>query len=515
VNAATPDSPFDVVIVGGALSGAATAILLLRERPELRVLIVEKSGRFSRRVGEATVEISTYFLGRVLGLTRYLQEAHLVKNGLRFWFTNEQASRLDQCSEIGGRYLSRVPAFLVDRASLDEEVLRRAVAFGAVLWRPASVQEIELSKGGQQKLTIRRDDGAVVELQSRWVIDASGVAAFLARKNGWFRPNAAHPTTSVWSRWKGAKDFDGLPLAEKFPEWAQACYGSRGTATNHFMGDGWWAWWIPLKGGDVSIGVTFDQRRVDWPETGSLGERLKNFLLRHPVAREMMADAECTEGDVHWRKNLPYFSTTFAGDGFALVGDAAGFIDPFYSPGLDWVSFTAACASGLVLAQQRGEPIEERAQAHNATFTRSYDRWFQAIYENKYDYLGDFDLMRIAFLLDLGFYYLGVASQVYLRGPKALLEPLYSTSPSVPFYYFMRAYNRRFAAMGRNRRARGTFGRRNHRERFLFGGYTFSPGSGVHIAKGILGWLRLELTEGWRTWLKSPAPAKAPSPALR
>ena len=66
---------YDVVVVGGALSGASTAILLLRELPGLRVLIIEKSTAFTRRVGEASVEISGYFLGRVLGLTHYLNEA--------------------------------------------------------------------------------------------------------------------------------------------------------------------------------------------------------------------------------------------------------------------------------------------------------------------------------------------------------------------------------------------------------------------------------------------------------
>ncbi|PYJ87737.1 MAG: NAD(P)/FAD-dependent oxidoreductase, partial [Verrucomicrobia bacterium] len=59
---------YDAIIIGGALSGAATAFLLLREQPKLRVLIVEKSAAFTRRVGEATVEVSGYFLTRVLGL---------------------------------------------------------------------------------------------------------------------------------------------------------------------------------------------------------------------------------------------------------------------------------------------------------------------------------------------------------------------------------------------------------------------------------------------------------------
>lgn len=511
---------YDVVIIGGALSGASTAILLLRERPDLRILIVEKSPAFTRRVGEATVEVSTYFLTHQLGLAQYLNEAHLNKQGLRFWFANDRAETLEQCSEIGGRYLARVPAYLVDRAALDEEVLRRACALGAELWRPAAVQKVELTPGGPQTLAVRRED-RVEQIQTRWVIDASGVAALLARQNGWWRPNTAHPTTAVWSRWKGVKDWESPELAKKFSRWARACYGMRGTATNHLMGDGWWAWMIALKGGDMSVGVVFDQRRVTWPEGGTLGQRLKEFLLKHPVGRELLDDAEWIEGDVHWRKNLPYYSTTYAGDGFALVGDAAAFLDPFYSPGMDWITFTASTAADLILTERRGEALAARLERHNRDFTRSYDRWFQAVYQDKYDYLGEFDLMRLAFRMDLGFYYLGVASQPFKRGPIGLREPLYSTPPSVPFYYFMRAYNRRLARISRARRARNCFGRSNDCRRLLIPGYTFSATSAWPIVKAVVGWAALELREGWRTWFQpepKPAPATptiSPAPAMK
>ena len=97
----TTDYEYDVVVIGGALSGAATALMLLRERPDLRLLIIEKSPAFKRRVGEATVEVSAYFLCRVLGLTQYLNEAHLVKQGMRFWFANEKTTTLAECAEIG------------------------------------------------------------------------------------------------------------------------------------------------------------------------------------------------------------------------------------------------------------------------------------------------------------------------------------------------------------------------------------------------------------------------------
>jgi flavin-dependent dehydrogenase len=506
-----PDAQYDIVIAGGALAGAATAILLLREQPQLKVLIIEKSSAFGRRVGEATVEVSSFFLGRVLGLTQHLNEAHLVKQGMRFWFFNDRARTLGECSEIGGRYLSRVPSYQVDRAVLDEEVLRRAVAAGAELWRPAVVSRIELEPGAQQKLHLKLG-GEDKIISARWVIDASGVAALLARQQGWWRPNHEHPTTAVWARWTGVKDWDGIELAKKFPEWSKACHGIRATATNHLVGKGWWAWCIPLKGGDVSIGVVFDQRLVCWPEHGPLGERLKQFLAQHPIARELMADAQWREGDVHWRKNLPYYSTTFAGDGFTLVGDAAAFLDPFYSPGMDWISFTASASAELILAQRRGADLRPLLAKHNRDFRRSYQRWFQAIYQDKYEYMGEFDLMRLAFLLDLGLYYLGVASQPFKRGPAGLLEPVFSTPPSVPFFHFIRAYNRRFAQIARVRRRRSRLGRLNDSHRFMFRGYTLSTTSAVPVAKSIAGWMLLEMREGWRSWFGANKPQVACEP---
>ena len=499
MNGQPSNNQFDVIIVGGALAGASSAILLLRERPELRVLIVERSAAFTRRVGEATVEISSYFLSRVLGLTQYLNETQLVKQGMRFWFNNAGTRTLSDCSEIGGRYLARVPAYQLDRSTVDEEVLRRALAAGAQLWRPATVQKIELNHGARQTVTVRVGDRTEIAL-GRWVVDASGIAAVLSRQNGWFRHNEAHPTTAVWSRWKGVKDWDGFELAQKFPDWAKACHGIRATATNHLMGDGWWGWFIPLKGGDTSVGVVYDQRTVQWPEGGSVGDRLKSFLCEHPVGREILGEAEWIEGDVHVRKSLPYSSTTYAGDGFVLVGDAGAFLDPFYSPGMDWLSFTVVKSTDLILAQIRGETVAPVITLHNRDFVRSYHRWFTGLYLDKYDYMGEFDLMRLGFLLDLGLYYIGVAAQPYKRGLAGLREPVFTTGPSTPVYHLMRTYNRRFAAMGRDRRRRVMRGRANMGRRFLFGGYTFEASSARPILKALLGWMVLEITEGWRTW---------------
>jgi len=283
-----------------------------------------------------------------------------------------------------------------------------------------------------------------------------------------------------------------------------AVHSIRNTATNHVVGDGWWSWWIPLKGGDVSVGVVFDQRIVQWPQDGgNAGERLKNFLMKHPVGREMIADAEWDENDVHWRKNLAYYSTTFAGDGFVLVGDAAAFMDPFYSPGMDWISFTASAAAELITAQRRGEPVAERIERHNRDFALSYHSWFEALYKDKYEYMGEWDLMGIAFRLDLGFYYLGVVSQPFKLGPRALLTPPFSVPLSRPVFHLMRIYNRRFAQIARQRRRRNALGKTNCGKRFLVPGFTLSRSDATRLIGAFAKWFWIELTEGWRSWWQS------------
>ncbi len=517
---------WDVIIIGGALSGSATALQLLRRNPDLRVLILERSARLKRRVGESTVEVSSYFLGRVLDLTEHLHEKHLTKQGMRFWFYNDHATDLAACSETGPGYNVRLPGHQLDRAVLDEELLTRATAAGATVLRPVRVTDVTLTPGGHQRITWSEDTPptptspvaapvkapapATHTATARWVIDASGVAALLARKNGWHRPNTDHPTATAWSRWSGVKNWDVRELADKFPAWSRRAHGTRFNATNHLVGRGWWAWMIPLKGGDVSIGVVYDQRLVELPPGPSVGERLRTFLFQHPIARELLADATWQEGDVHFRRNLAYRSTTFAGDGFALVGDAAGFIDPFYSPGMDWIGYTTAAAAALVADSFAGNASAERIAHHNRVFGLSYDRWFRGIYRDKYFYMGDHELMTTAFLLDLGLYYLGVASQPFRYGPDALQTPCLA-GPYNRFPAWLTAtYNRRLAAMARARMKRGSWGRNNHGRYFGFRSYEFTPTLPLRVLVALARYLRLELTEGWRTWFR-PTQAAAPS----
>lgn len=496
----TPRTDWDVIVMGGALSGSATVCLLLRRNPALRILILERSERLKRRVGESTVEISAYFLGRVLGLTDHLLEKHVPKQGMRFWFANDRARALDQCSETGPRYNVRLPGYQVDRAVLDEHVLATAVAEGAVVQRPVRIRHVRLAAGAAQTVAWDDADGASRTTTARWVVDASGFAAILARQEGWHVPNREHPTATCWSRWTGVRSLDGSEFAAKYPAWAGRANGLRNTATNHLTGRGWWAWFIPLKGGDVSVGVVYDQRITELPPGLNLGERLRAMLVTHPVGSELLAGATWQEGDVHFRRDLAYTSTTFATDGAVLVGDAGVFIDPLYSPGMDWISFSASAAANLIHESFRGKPVAARVARHNADFKVSCDRWFRALYRDKYYYLGDYDLMTLAFRLDLGLYYLGVVAQPFRHGKQMLEHPPFTHPNSRAVFRLMEFYNRRFVAIAESRRRRGVYGRNNDRKFFGFASYEFNRRLPFRVAGLIALWIGLELGEGWRSW---------------
>src|SRR5207244_7251017 len=94
----TMDSDYDVAIIGGAFSGAATALMLKRKRPQARILIIEKTDEFDRKVGESTTEVSSCYMTRILGLTHYLGHHQLAKQGLRLWFSNRPDQGLDRKS---------------------------------------------------------------------------------------------------------------------------------------------------------------------------------------------------------------------------------------------------------------------------------------------------------------------------------------------------------------------------------------------------------------------------------
>ncbi len=259
------------------------------------------------------------------------------------------------------------------------------------------------------------------------------------------------------------------------------------------MGHGWWCWIIPLKGGDFSAGLVYDSRIFSLPEGPNLGARLHEHIRTHPVGREIFRDAEVVDHDTRAYSALPYYSMQVCGEGWAIAGDAAGFIDPLYSPGLDLCAYTTSVVSDLVARALGGEDVTERRRYYNEQFATTYRFWFETLYKDKYFYLGEADLMSAALLLDVGSYFVGLVRPIYANPERSFLQLPFAGRPGRFFAAMMKFYNRRLSALGRNRIAHGVGGTANAGWRELYDG--FVPDIRLHklIRKGLLRWWKAEL----------------------
>jgi flavin-dependent dehydrogenase len=480
---------YDVVILGGAFSGASSAILLRRDRPDLSVLIIDRAPAFDAKVGEATTEMSGMFLTRRLAMWQHLENEHLPKEGFRYWFHNEKVGCHAEASEAGAFQRSTVPSFQLRRDALDEHLLATAVAEGAELIRPARVREVEL--GTFDHRVTFESKGQSETIGCRWVIDATGRANFLGRRLGLIERNREHPTAAVWCRWAGVRHVDDV--AARGPlSFSRGNVCSRRLATNHYMGFGYWVWFIPLGNGETSVGIVFDTRLIHLDRGQKMAAEYLAFLQAIPPCAELLAGASMKADDLRTYSNLAYVTRQYMGDGWALVGDAAAFMDPYYSPGLDHASFSVEATVEIVKAQTAGEDVTARIAEHNEIFVRSYRRFFQSVYKDKYYYMGEQDLLSASFLIETAQYYIFVVIPAYRFHGKFHWMPVLGPKPAFLSYHMMRIYNRRFKKIALARRAAGEGERRNdgRRIRALFD-LKLAP---FHmVARGLKLWLLAEL----------------------
>ena len=487
-------SDYDVVIMGGAFSGAASAVLLKRQFKDLRILIIERTEIFNRKVGESTSEVAGCFLTRVLRMGQHLHISHVPKHGLRMWFHKDGTNAPGRSTELGPAFQARLPTFQLNRLRLDTELLAEAERLGCEIVRPATIKDLDLGGIGKNSLTFKTDDGERRTITAGWVIDASGKAAKIAKmRKTWNSNTEAHPTSAMWSRFKNVSSLDTYESVRKMEGVSPKVIAQRSAATNHLMGFGWWCWIIPLDSGEVSVGITWDSRLFTPPTDGKMSERVKEHLLKHPVGKVMFEHAEAVENDNCYYKGLAYWSDEVVGKGWTSVGDACGFMDPLYSQGLDYCAHTVYSSYTLLRKYYSGECVEEGIALRNREFKRSYFDWFNALYKDKYWYIGDAELMHAAFLMDIGTYFVGPVRGVYTNEDSEFEQMPYAGKVGHGFALFMALYNRRLVKLAKKKITAGIYGDKNLDESFLITkSFNPDPSSMKLLLKGVRLWLKLE-----------------------
>lgn len=392
----------DVAILGGGMAGNLLARQLARRLPGRRIALFEKRSEYSHCVGESLVEIASNYLIRRLGLSSYLYDRHFPKNGLRFFFDSESRDTpLERMSEIGSDSLPFHPAFQIDRSRLESDLLALNARSGVEIHLGHRVEALELGRdGAPHRLRVASEAGER-EVESRWVVDASGRSRTLARQLDLDVPETGLGNGAVWGWFEGVADVDDLGP----PDWHERIrHTPRRLSTMHFLYRGYWIWFIPLQDGMTSVGVVYDRELCDLRYRGK--ESLLEFLRGHAAVAKLLENAKLT--DARAFPQLAYGTKRFFGsDRWALVGEAGAFPDPFYSPGGDFIALANDFTSDLIARDLDGASdtaLRRRTELYDEFMQYRFEAAMR-LYRGHYPFFGSYELCKLKWDFDIGCYY--------------------------------------------------------------------------------------------------------------
>jgi flavin-dependent dehydrogenase len=346
---------FDVVVIGGGPGGSATAGLLTQQGH--KVLVLEKA-KFPRyQVGESLITGSMPTI-EALGLRDRLDKMGYVRKygGTLMWGRNQGAwdFRFAEASEY--EY-----TFQVRRADFDSVLMTRARELGALVIEEATVQDVVFE--GDRAVGVRfqrKGDSEATTVNSKLVVDASGQQHLLARKLDLIEYHNDLRNIAVWAYFQNCNRYSGTRWGDTLTE-------------NRPHG---WFWFIPLSDSTVSIGYVTP---IDeYKKAGrSLEELHASELAAADEITSLVAPATRVSG-YRTIKDWSYTCKRFYGPGWALVGDAAAFIDPLLSTG---VGLTLRGSLGLseTVNLALGNPNEE--EALYARYERNYREFLESLLE--------------------------------------------------------------------------------------------------------------------------------------
>ena len=330
-----PQSEYDVVVIGGGPAGSTTSTLLAQQGHTVAVFERETFPRF--HIGESLIP-ETYWVLKRLNMLPKMQASRFVRkysvqfvNSLGresapFYFWD---NRPHECSQT----------WQVERGEFDQMLLENAREHGVDAHEGVHVLEVLFEGDRAAGVRIKESDDTRREVRAKVVVDASGQAAMLQNR---FRLRLWDPVLNkgaIWTYWAGAYRDTGrdegatmvLQTADK-----------RG-----------WFWYIPLHDDIVSVGVVAPFDYLFKNRRGSHEQTYQEEVEACPAVKKRIAGAERRTGYFVTR-DYSYRSMQVAGDGWVLVGDAFGFLDPLYSSGV-----LLALKSGELAADAIGEGLEK------------------------------------------------------------------------------------------------------------------------------------------------------------
>jgi len=308
--------PPDVLVIGGGPAGATTATLVAQQGHRVALLERERFPRY--HIGESLIPETFWVLERLGMLSKLRGSRFVEKHSVQF--ITEQGKLSAPFYFVEHKPHESSQTWQVTRAEFDQVMLENARDQGVEAHEGIRVLEVLFDGERAVGVLAVDEDGVKHEIKARVIVDAAGQSCLIQDRLGLRDWDPDLKKAAVWTYFRGAERASGRDEGA--------------TIIMQLQGKVGWFWYIPLQDDMVSVGVVAP---FDYLFKGRASKELEKIfweeVARCPGVQPRIANAECV-APYRAAKEYSYKSRQVSGDGWVLVGDAYGFLDPLYSSGI-------------------------------------------------------------------------------------------------------------------------------------------------------------------------------------
>jgi len=353
----------DVIVIGGGPAGSTCSTLMAQKGLKVELFERDHFPRF--HIGESLIP-QTYFTLERLNMLPKLKGSHFVKK-YSVQFVNQRGKLSEPFYFIDNKPHESSQTWQVRRSEFDHLMLQNASEHGVNVHEGVRVLEVLFEGDKAIGIRIKKEDGTEQEVRAKVVVDASGQSSILLDRLGLREWDPQLKKAALWTYWKGA--------------YRDAGRDEGATMVIQTEGKNGWFWYIPLHDDIISVGVVAAHDYLFQNRTKDLEALYFEEVNRAPGLKPRIENA--TRCDIfRAQKEYSYRATQAAGNGWALVGDAFGFLDPLYSSGVLLALTGAAMAADTICEGiAKGDTSEKQLRKWEPGFTQGMERMRRLVCE--------------------------------------------------------------------------------------------------------------------------------------
>src|SRR5262249_54798913 len=310
------ENTYDVIVMGGGPAGSTIASILAREGR--KVILFERESFPRHHIGESLMT-DTYWTFQRMGFLEKLKDSPFVRK-YSVQFANSVGKESRPFYFFEANHHESAVTWQVTRSEFDKMLIEHAADQGAEVHQRSPVKQVLFDGDRAIGVEARIEGGEPQKFYAKVVVDATGQSAMLSNRFRWRMRDPKLKKAVLYSYFKGAHREPDLN-------------GGATLVLRTSPGSGGWVWYIPLANDITSVGIVANPEYLVKGRGQNLAKIFEEEVAKCEPCRRRVEGAKRVD-KIYSIIDYSYRSKFCAGDGFIIVGDAYGFLDPIYSSGV-------------------------------------------------------------------------------------------------------------------------------------------------------------------------------------